>query len=73
MSDAIPLGARITAVADSLDAMTSQRPYRVCGVSFDDAVREVVRCSGTQFDAEVVVALLSAINGNRLGLLPQAH
>ena len=71
--DAIPLGARITAVADSLDATTSRRPYRVCGVSFDDAVREVVRCSGTQFDAEVVVALLSAINGNRLGLLPQSH
>ncbi|MEP6621993.1 MAG: HD domain-containing phosphohydrolase, partial [bacterium] len=58
---AIPLAARIMSVADTLDAMTSSRPYRAHGATFDEAVREVVRCSGTQFDPGVVVGLLAAI------------
>ena len=49
----IPLGARIVAVADTFDAMTSDRPYRA-GMPFREAVDEIVRCSGTQFDPEVV-------------------
>jgi len=53
----IPLEARIVAVADSYDAMTSQRLYRVC-VSSAEAVNEVKRCSGTQFDGAVVDALV---------------
>lgn len=57
--EAIPLGARIFAVADTLDAMTSDRPYRK-GVSFAVARAEIVRCSGTQFDPEVVRAFLRA-------------
>lgn len=51
----IPLGARIFAVADTLDAIVSDRPYRK-GVSFDLARAEIVRCSGTQFDPAVVAA-----------------
>ncbi len=49
----IVLGARIFAVADTLDAITSDRPYRKGG-SFDDARKEIIRCSGTQFDPKVV-------------------
>jgi putative nucleotidyltransferase with HDIG domain len=51
----LPLGARILAVADSFDAMVSDRPYRK-GRSFRDAFLELERCSGTQFDPEVVEA-----------------
>jgi putative nucleotidyltransferase with HDIG domain len=49
----IHLGARIFAVADTLDAITSDRPYRKAR-DFDFARAEIVRCSGTQFDPAVV-------------------
>ncbi|MBS1799494.1 MAG: response regulator [Acidobacteria bacterium] len=49
----IPLGARIFAIADALDAITSDRPYRK-GASYDVARSEIIRCSGTQFDPEIV-------------------
>ena len=51
----IPLGARIIAVCDAFDAMTSARPYASV-LSRQQAIRELVRCSGTQFDPEVVDA-----------------
>jgi response regulator RpfG family c-di-GMP phosphodiesterase len=51
----IPLGARIFAVADTLDAMTSNRPYRRAG-SWRDAGAEIVKESGRQFDPDVVGA-----------------
>ena len=54
----IPLGARIFAVADPLDAITSDRPYRRAN-TFDAARKEIRRCSGTQFDPRVVKAFLS--------------
>ena len=54
----IPLGARIFAVADSFDAMTSDRPYRR-GRALDEALAEIERCSGTQFDPQVVHAFLA--------------
>jgi len=54
----IPLGARIFAIADTLDAMTSDRPYRR-GVSYDEARAEIARCSGTQFDPACVEAFLA--------------
>jgi putative nucleotidyltransferase with HDIG domain len=54
----IPLGARIFAVADTLDAMTSDRPYR-SALSLEEAKAEIRRCSGTQFDPKVVNAFLS--------------
>src|SRR3954470_14365304 len=50
--DAIPLGARIFAVADSFDAMTSDRPYRRA-MTIEEACAEVGRCRGTQFDPTV--------------------
>jgi HD-GYP domain-containing protein (c-di-GMP phosphodiesterase class II) len=49
----IPLGSRIIHVADSYDALTTDRPYRP-GLSPAAALAELTRCSGTQFDAEVV-------------------
>ena len=56
--DEIPLGARIFAVADTLDAMTSDRPYRKA-LSFSDARDEITRESGRQFDPEVVKTFLA--------------
>lgn len=49
----IPLGARIMAIADAYDSITSERPYRKAA-SHRFAVKEIIRCSGTQFDPEVV-------------------
>jgi HD-GYP domain-containing protein (c-di-GMP phosphodiesterase class II) len=51
--DAIPLEARIISVVDSFDAIVSDRPYRK-GVSPKDALVELNRCAGTQFDPQVV-------------------
>ena len=53
----IPLLARILAVADAVECMCSDRPYRVTK-SFREMKEEVQRCSGTQFDPQVVLALL---------------
>jgi putative nucleotidyltransferase with HDIG domain len=53
----IPLGARIFALADALDAMTSDRPYRRA-MSLEDAITEIERCSGKQFDPAIVSAFL---------------
>ncbi len=55
----IPLGARIIAVADSFDTMTTDRPYRK-SLGIDFAVTELRRCSGTQFDPKVAEAFLEA-------------
>jgi putative nucleotidyltransferase with HDIG domain len=57
----IPLLARILAVADSFDAMTSERPYRA-PVSVEVARAELVRCAGTQFDPAAVRAMLAALD-----------
>jgi len=62
----IPLEARIAAAADAFDAMTSDRPYRPDGLSVADAIREIVRCSGTQFDPTVVAAVVRAAESGRL-------
>ncbi len=51
----IPLGARILAVADAFDAMTSDRPYR-SAMSIEEALSEIMRCTGTQFDPVVAAA-----------------
>ncbi len=57
IGDQIPLGARVFGVVDTLDAMTSNRPYRKA-LSFEAAREEVRRCSGTQFDPKVAEAFL---------------
>ncbi|HEU5316493.1 MAG TPA: diguanylate cyclase [Chloroflexota bacterium] len=84
--DAIPLGARIFAVADALDAMTADRPYR-SALHWDAALAEIQRCRGVQFAPEVVDALrgidphelreaagFPPVRNNRVrdGLLPEA-
>jgi diguanylate cyclase (GGDEF)-like protein len=53
--DAIPLGARIVAVCDSYDAMVANRPYRMA-LPQDQALAELDRCAGSQFDPVVVAA-----------------
>lgn len=54
----IPLGSRIFAIADTLDAITSDRPYRN-GRSFEEASEEIRRCAGRQFDPAIVEVFLS--------------
>jgi putative nucleotidyltransferase with HDIG domain len=56
--DLICVGARIFSVADAVDAMTSDRPYRTAG-TFEDAAAEMIRCSGSHFDPAVVAAFTS--------------
>ena len=56
----IPLQARILAVADAYDAMTSDRPYRKA-MSVQAAVRELKACSGKQFDPEIVEIFLNKV------------
>ena len=59
MGEDIPLGARILAVADAYDAMTSNRAYRPA-ISVEEARQEIQRCSGTQFDPAAASAFLKA-------------
>jgi HD-GYP domain-containing protein (c-di-GMP phosphodiesterase class II) len=56
----IPLLARIITVADSFDSMISERPYRP-KLRIEDALSELKRCSGTQFDPQVVEAFSKAV------------
>ncbi len=58
--DQIPIEARIIAVADSFDAMTSDRPYKV-KLSYEEAARELLRCSNSQFDSEVVIIFINQV------------
>jgi len=56
----IPLGSRIIAVADSYDALTTTRPYRIARTQHE-AVHEILRCVGKQFDAKVVKAFCDSL------------
>ncbi len=62
---AIPLEGRVLAVADAFDAMTSLRPYRDAR-ALDDAVAEVERCAGSQFDPGVAGALIDAYGAGEI-------
>lgn len=53
----IPIGARIVAIADSFDAMTTPRPYRHC-LNHCQALEEIIRCSGSQFDPKLVAVFV---------------
>ncbi|AEH51768.1 HD domain-containing phosphohydrolase [Pseudothermotoga thermarum] len=57
----IPLLSRILCVADSFDAMTTDRPYRKA-LTLDQAKEELLRCSGTQFDPKIVPIVLEIID-----------
>ena len=59
--DKIPLGSRIIAIADTYDAMTSDRPYRK-GLGHNAAVQEILKNKGTQFDDKVVDAFMKIEN-----------
>ena len=60
----IPIEARVLAIADAFDAMTSDRPYRTA-LSRDEALAEVERCAGTQFDPDDRARLPRALRRGR--------
>jgi two-component system, cell cycle response regulator len=64
----IPRGSRIVAVCDAFDAMVSDRPYSR-GVPVRDALAELRRCSGTQFDAEIVRVFVELVQ--EIGYAPE--
>jgi len=68
MGKQIPLEARIIFVADSFEAMTSDRPYRA-GMDVQEALAELHRCAGTQFDRSIVDALADLIGRGELAVL----
>ena len=59
--NAIPLGARMIAVADSYDALTTNRPYRTARTK-RQALDELLRCVDSQFDSRVLAAFLDAMD-----------
>jgi putative nucleotidyltransferase with HDIG domain len=61
---AIPVGARIIMIADTADAMTTDRPYRTA-LSYDELVAELDRYSGSQFDPELVKAFKASAQVRR--------
>jgi putative two-component system response regulator len=69
--DAIPLEARIVAAADTLDAITSDRPYRPSEKTLPMAVTELVRNSGSQFDPAVISAIVQCVDRGELKLIPK--
>ena len=60
VAEEIPLGARIVSVCDSFEAMTAARPY-AAPMAVEDALAELERCAGTQFDPLVVDAFIAII------------
>ncbi|MDP2813842.1 MAG: HD-GYP domain-containing protein [Erysipelotrichaceae bacterium] len=63
IGDKIPLESRIIAVADAYDAMTSERSYRK-SCDKEESIKELLRCSGTQFDPEIVDVFVNQVLPN---------
>jgi HD-GYP domain-containing protein (c-di-GMP phosphodiesterase class II) len=72
VGEAIPLAARIISACDAFSAMTTTRSYRAA-MPVADAVAELRRCSGTQFDPVVVDALLALVGPAAAGAAPAAR
>jgi len=64
--DTIPLGARILAIADTYDAMTSSRPYRTA-LRAEDAIKEIGKNLGTQFDPDIGKTFIDLIESGTIG------
>jgi len=61
----IPLGSRIILISDTIDAMTTDRPYRK-RLGLDIVIAELQKCKGTQFDPEIVDAVISSVAFRRV-------
>ncbi|HEY3374263.1 MAG TPA: diguanylate cyclase [Candidatus Aquicultor sp.] len=61
----IPFEARILALADTFDAMTSDRPYRK-GLTVEEALAEIERCAGSQFDAKLTAKFIEVFSGKQV-------
>jgi len=70
--EAIPLGSRIIAVADAFDAITSGRPYKLAA-SAENALEELRRNAGTQFDAATVEAFCTMLSSDVVPFSSSAH
>lgn len=70
--EAIPPEARVLAVVDAFDAMTSDRPYRAA-LRPEQALAELERCAGTQFDPDVVAVFVQAWREGLLTMPPAAR
>ena len=68
----IPLGARIIAVAETFDMLVSDLPWRDA-MPIGEALKEVSRCSGSQFDPNVVEAFLTVVEANMVELPEELH
>ena len=67
----IPLGARVILISDTIDAMTTDRPYRK-RLPLEVVIAELQKCKGTQFDAELVDVVVSSVGVRRLIVGPNA-
>jgi HAMP domain-containing protein len=63
-TDDIPLAVAIVTVADAFDGMTAFRPYRTQPMTFQEAVEELQRCSGTQFHPKAVEAMIDLLRAD---------
>lgn len=68
----IPLGSRIILISDTIDAMTTDRPYRK-RLPLDVVIAELQKCKGTQFDAELVDVVVSSVGVRRLIVGPNSE
>jgi len=69
LGEAIPLASRVITFADTIDAMTTARPYRDA-LGEDEVRAELIRCNGTQFDPSICQALLDSSDWSRLFAAP---
>lgn len=72
LDEAIPIGARIILISDTIDAMTTDRPYRK-RLGLDVVIAELQRCRGSQFDPKVTDVTISSVAVRRLIASPHAE